>query len=396
MPFSELGFWAVCRLAVTLLASGVVVLWSVLAVAALARVRARRSRLPRSGESVSVLKPLAGVDQALDANLRGFFEQTHPSYEIVFGVQDPRDPALAVARRLKTEYPDVPCRIVVHDAQGMNPKVGNLRAMLAAVHHDLVVISDSNVAVSPGWLNELAAELEQPGVGLVFNPIAGVGERSLGATLENLQLCGPLAAGMAVPTELFGHPTVVGKSMLFRRSVFERLGGFESVASVLAEDYVMGRMFKAAGFRVRMAPTPVRNVSETTSVHAFFARQVRWAMLRLRLQPVAYVLEPLTSPIAFALLTVALGLAPGVVLLWALLATLVRDALLMLLLRGPRGLGRALPLIPLRELLMLAVFVSAPLHRHVSWRGHRLRLSAGTRLYAEHPLPTPTLLRIEG
>ncbi len=386
-------------LTAALLATALVCLWSVLAVAVLARVRLRGPATPpgpaTAPEPISVLKPLCGVDQALEASLRSFFEQRYPDYEIVIGVQDPDDPALAVARKLKAEYPQRACRIVVHNGDGLNPKVANLRGMLAAVSHDLLVISDSNVAVKPGWLGELAAEIARPGVGLVFNPIAGVGERTLGATLENLQLCGPVAAGVAVPTELLGYPAVVGKSMLFRRSVFERLGGFESVASVLAEDYVIGRMFAAAGYGVSLASTPVYNISQSTSVRAFCARQLRWAMLRLRLQPIAYALEPLTSPFAFALLLVLAGLAPWPVLGYGLLATALRDALLFSLLRGPRGLLRALPLLPLRELLSLAVWLAAPCFRHVRWRGHRLRLSAGTRLYVEHPLPLPRLLQIE-
>ena len=278
----------------------------------------------------------------------------------------------------------------------MNPKVANLRGMLAAVNHDLIVISDSNVAVGPTWLAQLAADIQQPGVGLVVNPIAGIGERTLGATLENLQLCGPVAAGVAVPTELLDHPAVVGKSMLFRRSLFERLGGFEAVASVLAEDYVIGRMFGEAGYQVRLASAPVYNVNQSTSVRAFIARQLRWAMLRLRLQPIAYALEPLASPFASALLGVLAGVLPPQALGYGLLATMLRDAALFCMLRGPRGLLRALPLLPLRELLALGTWAVAPAFRHVHWRGHRLRLSAGTRLYAERPLEHARLLDIEG
>jgi ceramide glucosyltransferase len=377
------------------LALCVVSAWSTLAVVALLRARGRRVSGPAGDEPVTVLKPLAGVDASLEQNLRSFFAQTYANYEIVFGVQHPNDPALAIARKLKAEHPEQACRIVVHDGQGINPKVANLRAMLSAGSHDLLVISDSNVAVSVDWLHGLVAALEEDGVGLAFSPIAGVGERTLGAALENCQLCGPIAAGMAVPTELFDHPAVVGKSMLFRRSVFEQLGGFESIASVLAEDYVMGRMFAAGGYRVRLASTPVQNVNETTTVRAFIARQKRWAMMRLRLQPIAYALEPLTSPLQFALLASLLGAGSGRLLVFGLVATLLRDAVLFVVLRGRRGLVRNLLLIPARDVLMLWAWAIAPCFRHVRWRGHRLRLSAGTRLYAEEPVSPPTLLRIE-
>ncbi len=373
-------------------------LWSVLGVLALARVRLRK-RDPHAGhdrhERVSVLKPLCGVDQALHENLRSFFEQDHPNYELVFGIQDPSDPALGVARALKLQYPQVPCCIVVHEGRGMNPKVTNLRAMLTAVQSDLVAISDSNIRVSRSWLRELCGELAEPGTGLVFNPIAGVGELSLGGTLENLQLNSLVAAGTAVPTELFHHPAVIGKSLLLRLSVFEGLGGFESLACVLAEDYVMGRMFGAAGYRVRMAQQPVGNVSQRTSLRALMLRQLRWCMLRVRLQPLAYALEPLTSPFAVALLAPALGVALPPMLLWAALLVSVRDACLWWLLRGPTGLWRALPLAPLRDLLACVAWALAPWLRHVSWRGHRLRLSSGTRLYTERPLPQHGLLTVE-
>jgi ceramide glucosyltransferase len=237
--------------------------------------------------------------------------------------------------------------------------------------------------------------MAQPGVGLVFNLIAGVGERTLGATLENLELNGPIAAGMAVPTELLDHPAVVGKSMLFRRSAFDRLGGFESVASVLAEDYVIGRAFRAAGHAVRLAPTPVCNVSQTTAVRTFFARQLRWAMLRLRLQPFAYLLEPLTRPMLVALCAPLAGLPLGPALVVGFSLTLMRDGAIWWLLRGPVGMLPAMLLLPLRDALMLAAWLGAPWFRHVRWRGRRLRLSAGTRLYAERPLLAQTLLRIE-
>ncbi len=213
-----------------------------------------RPRTPvASFPPVSVLKPLCGVDTALRDNLQTFFEQDYPVFELVFGVQGEDDPAAIVVRELRAAYPDVICRLVVHDGgRGVNPKVSNLRSMMGAVMHDVVVVSDSNVAVHPAYLREMATELAQkdaPGdrVGLVTSLFTGVEEETLGATLENLHLNGTVAGGVAISNELLSKAAVVGKSMMFRRTVFERLGGFSSVAHVLAEDYVMGRMFEAAG-----------------------------------------------------------------------------------------------------------------------------------------------------
>jgi ceramide glucosyltransferase len=346
---------------------------------------------------VSVLKPLRGVDENLEGNLRTFFEQDHPQFELVFGVEGEDDPALAVVRRLRRAYPKTRARIVVHDGgRGINPKVGNLRAMLEHTAHDVVVISDSNIAAPPDYLRRMAAELRDPRVGVVTSMFAGTGERTFGATIENLHLNGGVAAGAALPTELLGHPVVVGKSMMFRRSVFERLGGFESVASVLAEDYVIGRMFHEAGYRVRVCATPIRNVNARTSVRAMFDRHVRWGMIRIRLVPFAFVLEPLTMPLAVALAAPLFGSEVGLALAWGVGLTMVRDAVQWMALRGPSGLARALPLFVVRDAVVIGAWVTAFFRKHVSWRGHRVRVSAGTRLYAERDTARGTTASVEG
>jgi ceramide glucosyltransferase len=370
--------------------------WTLTGLVALLRARRRTVATDRDLAPVSVLKPLCGEDAELRANLRTFFEQDHPRFELVFGVQGNDDPAARIVRELRAEFPEVACKLVVHDGgRGLNPKVSNLRAMMMAVSHELVVISDSNVRVRPHYLRELATIARDPRVGVVTNAIAGVGERTLGATLEASSLNGEVAIGAALPTELLDHPIVIGKSMLFRRSVFERLGGFESVANLLAEDYVIGRMFHEAGYRVALAPTPIENVCGTTTVSGFFQRHQRWGMLRIRLQPFAWMLEPLSRPIAVAVLAPLFGVPIGPALVWAVALTIARDAIAWIALRGPRGLFRALPLFVVRDAILLASFATVPFMRHVRWRGKRVRVSAGTRLYAEHTPEGPRALRVE-
>ncbi|MCA9544363.1 MAG: glycosyl transferase, partial [Myxococcales bacterium] len=89
---------------------------------------ARREALgPAGDEPVTVLKPLCGADDDLEANLATFFEQTYPNYELLFGVEGENDPAIAVVRTLRRRYPDVRCRLVIHDGGlALNPKVSNL------------------------------------------------------------------------------------------------------------------------------------------------------------------------------------------------------------------------------------------------------------------------------
>lgn len=367
--------------------------WTLLGMAALREVRRRPSA--RSEAPVSVLKPLCGLDASLEANLVTFFEQDHPAYELVFGVEGQDDPAIDVVRRLRARYPQVPVRLVVHEGRpGANPKVRNLLAMLPAAAHDRVLISDSNVAVPPHYLREMVGVLDEPGVGLATSLIAGTGDEGLGACLESLHLNGMVAAGIALPTAM-GKACVIGKSMMFRRSVLDALGGLESLGHVLAEDFVMGKMFEAAGLRVRLCPTPVDNVLAHQPVRRFFERQVRWGMMRVRLSPLTYLLEPIATPLAVAMAAPVFGVSPRAPLAWALSLTLLRDAVQWSLLRGPRGVLRALPLAPLRDLVVLAAWAIAPFRRHVSWRGTRVRVSSGTRLLREAS-PAPPMPSIDG
>lgn len=339
---------------------------------------------------VTVLKPLCGADDDLAANLETFFVQTHDTYELLFGVEGESDPAIAVVRGLQAKYPAVQCRLVVHDGGGaLNPKVSNLVRTLEAGSHDVVLISDSNVACAPQYVAEMVAQLAQPGVGMVSSLFAGVGERTLGATLDNLHLNGHCNPSVAL-AERIGTPAVVGKSMMFRRSVFDSLGGFESVTHVLAEDYVMGRMLHEAGYRVVLDRRVLSNVNRNTTVRGFFRRHLRWGLLRSRLIPATFAAEPLSNP-AF------IGLVSGAVLgslwplLWALGLTLVRDAAAWWRLRGTDGLLHALPLGPLKDVGLALVWLVAPHLKRVKWRETTVRVSAGTRVYAEGPMAKPSI-----
>lgn len=355
--------------------------WVALGLAALRHVT-RATAPSEAPPPVTVLKPLAGADPRLADNLRSFFEQDHPDYELLFGCEDAADPAVAVVRALIAEHPRVRARLVVHEGpRGSNPKVRNLRGIIDLAAHDLVLVSDSNVRAPRGYLREAAA-LWGGEVGLVTHLFAGAPGpgSSLAAWVEAVLLAGFCAPGSALPTAL-GHAAVIGKSMLFSRSELASFGGLERVADVMAEDYVLGRMFQVRGRRVTLAPTVVENALGDVTWRALFDRHLRWSMLRLRLHPHLWFVEPFTSPLVAAL---ALGLVYGARGAAAGAALMVaRDVASWGMLRGPRALWAPLLLGPLRELVMVAVWLVTPWKRRVSWRGHRMRLESGTLLYDE-------------
>jgi ceramide glucosyltransferase len=346
--------------------------------------RARQRRLPEFTPPISIFKPLKGLDEELEENLRTFFSLDYPSYQLLFCVAAPDDPAADVVRKLLAEFPERDAELIVGCAEfGLNPKVESLAAMSSYRKHDVILISDSNVRVNPAYLRETACYLSEPGVGLVSNLFVGVGEQQPAAIMENLHLNGYIAGGVAMASVL-GVTCVVGKSMLMPWHVLKAIGGFGAVRNLLAEDQVIGALVRKAGYRVRLSHHVIENVNRQRGFRWFLNRHSRWHKIRYRMALPVYLFEPIANLASVGVVWAFSGDSGiawgGLVLLVGL--GMIRDAVQTRWLRGSFPKLRHLVFSPAKDLLLLPVWFDALVHRSIQWRGNSFRVGRLTRLRA--------------
>ncbi len=355
------------------------------AVAAL-EVHRRRSRAEARTDFaplVSIIKPLSGVDPSLEENLETFFRLEYPSYEIIFSFASEADPAFAAARRVADRFPHVASVFVVDGREpGRNSKVNRLRAGISRARGACILFSDGDTRVPRDFLSRGISFFSDPSVGLVSHLFRATGASSLAARLESLYLDGILRPGTAAIARILRMPCVVGKSILVSRSALNAIGGMSRLQDHLAEDFLLGRLVREAGFRVALSSDEIETVSGSKSLSSVWQRHRRWALLRRRLGGASYAAEALSSPAPFAAgAAVASGGAPEVLTI-VLALWLARLAIEAFALRraGSAPPAGALFWIPLRDVAVAALFWASLAGDRTSWRGRCLRVGPGTLL----------------
>jgi ceramide glucosyltransferase len=335
----------------------------------------------RSGfePAVSILKPLRGLDDGLEENLESFFRLDYPAYELVFSLASPEDPAYAVARRAADRHPAVASTFVFDPRErGGNAKVNRLEAAVGHARHRMLLLSDGNVRVRPDFLRRAVSWFEDSRVGLVSHLFFATGARGLASRLESLYLNGCSQSGTLLVARALRMPCVVGKSILVSRGALDAMGGLARLRDFLAEDFLLGREVRRAGYRVVLSGDAVETTEMRKSAGAVWARHRRWAMMRRRLGGALYAGEALSSPFVWAFAavlnggTAALGWAIGFLALrYATESAVLKRA-------GVRpGLLDGI-LFPVRDLGAAVVFVAGLTGRSVTWRGRPMRIGRET------------------
>lgn len=357
------------------------------AAAAMALVRMRRTTRgnpsPAATPAVSILKPLCGLDDGLEQNLESFFRLDYPEYEVVFSFAADTDPAYPIARRVADRHPSVPSTFVF-DARdgGGNAKIDRLAAGLARARHRMVLTSDGNVRVRPDFLSRAVSHFAQSGVGVVSHLFLASGAVTLASRVESLYLNGCLQPGTTALSGLLKLPCVVGKSILISRTALEAIGGFPSLENYLAEDYLIGRAVRQAGYGVVLSADVIETREVGKSPGVAFARHRRWAMMRHQLAGPLYLCEVFSGPLPWALVLGAAGAWPAAgVLLGARYAMEGFVAAKL----GARLRLADWFLLPVRDLAAAGVFLAGLVGGPISWRGRALRIGRDTRIVRPAP-----------
>ena len=352
--------------------------YSGLAVIAALRYLAVRPPDLRAAEPVSILKPLAGLDADLESNLRTFFEQDYPAFEILFAVREPEDPAVVVVEKLRQEYLNVPSRLLITgEPPYPNAKVFSLDRMLHASAHDLLVMSDSDIRVTRAMLRTIAAEFQDPKLGIATCPYRAVAGGSFWSKIEAIGMNTDFLAGILVARMLEGMRFAVGPTIAARRRALESIGGFDRLKDYLAEDFVMGKFAAEAGHGVSLSSYVIEHhIGSSVDFRHNAAHRIRWTRSTRRSRPAGYLGQLFTMPVPLALLVTAWNplwwpVLPVTLAIRGVAAWIVAELVLR---SRPNWL-----LLPLEDIAGFCFWIAGFFGNTITWRGRRYRLESDGR-----------------
>ena len=370
--------WVACLPLLPATITGLGLLATVAGAIAVHRFSRRPAVSPRQRPPITVLRPLCGDEPQLEAALHSICSQAYPAFQIVFGVQDPHDPAMEAVQRVRRHYPGLDISVVADPAtHGANRKISNLINMLPMAQHDVLVFSDSDLHVAPDYLDTIVAALEIPATGLVttictaFPTTPGPVGR-LGATaISHSFLPGALLAFW------LGRQDCLGTTMALRRETLASVGGLECLAGHLADDSVLADRVNDLGLSVRLASSVPRTAVPEAALQTLWQHELRWARTIRSIEPALFFASSLQFPLFWALLTwlisgCAAWAGAIVVLSWFIRAAAGWMNDQQLLHDLPKTGSCPVWLLAARDVMSVALVAMSFLGGRVVWRGHEM------------------------
>jgi ceramide glucosyltransferase len=296
----------------------------------------RRPSNSRFAPPVSILKSLKGVDPHMYAAFRSHCVLDYPEYEVLFGVQDPKEPALTLVQRLKEEF---------------------------------------------HYLSRVLAPFAAPDVGMVTALYRALPGKTLGSRLEALGLASEFAGAVLLAREMEGGIRFgLGATLATTKTAVQEIGGLEAIVDYIADDYELGARIAAKGHRIELAQTIVETALPDYSFGEFWSHQLRWARTVKACRPAQYlgllftlglpwgVLAVIVSPINWwTWLVFGIAAVTRFASAWYVPTHVLRDDYVV----------RDLWLVPMRDFVALAIWVASYMGNTVEWRGMRFKLRKG-------------------
>jgi ceramide glucosyltransferase len=346
-------------------------------------VRRKRSTAAEFHPPVSILKPLKGFDHDMYASFASHCRQQYAGeYELLFGVGSIDDPAVAAVEQLKAEFPQVAIRLVLcPEVLGTNGKVSNLAQMVPQARFEHILINDSDIKVSPRYLERAMAPFADAKVGMVTALYRGRSHGTLGSKLEALGISTDFAAGVLTARKLEGGIRFgLGSTLAMSREALDAIGGLATLADYLADDYELGARIAAEGYRVELIDEVVETTVPAYSFGQFLAHQLRWARGMRDARKWGYVGVVFTFGLPWAILNL---IAAGASLSSLALLSLVCAARVTVALAIGVGVLRDMQvlrdlwLLPLRDMAALFIWAWSYAGNTITWRDQRFALKDG-------------------
>jgi ceramide glucosyltransferase len=363
---------AMWRDAVLLLALSPLVYYVLATLAALRFFgRERTPRLSNYTPPLSVLKPVRGVDFGSYENFASFCRQEYPDYEILFAVNDDGDPAVPVIQRIIAEFPGLKIRLLVGaEHLGANRKVNKLARLAREARNEVFVLTDGDVRVGPYYLHEMIAPLADRKTGAVTSFYRGIAEKNLGAEIEAVGASSDFFAGVLMARWTEGITFALGASIATTKEWLAKMGGFESIADALADDYELGHRIAKAGGAVVLSREVVWTMYPAQTLRSFWDHQVRWARTVRLCRPLSYIGLLFTQGLPWALLAALVAPSKWIAGVYLLAYLILRFAMAWMV--GVWGVGdevlsRKIWLVPLRDAVHFIIWLASFGSNHIRW-----------------------------
>lgn len=351
---------------------------------------ARLDHPPGFTPPLTLLKPLHGAEPHLEEHLVTFFEQDYPQYEILFCTRTAEDAGLAIARSIAARYPQIAARFFsTGEPPYINAKVRSMELMEEAASYDILVISDSDVRVTPDYLQAVALPFADPRVGGITCPYRGVAaEGGLWARLEAVGMSVEMTSGVLVARMMEGMQFTLGPTMAFRRDTIRRMGGFRVTAEYCADDFVLGNETFKQGQTIVLSHHTIDHMVINASLAQSLKHQVRWMKSTRFSRPKGHFGTALTFSMPFGLLGLVAGIASHHVavgiflLLWAVASRWALSIAVGNWVVGDRNWFNLLVLYPIRDLMGFGFWAASYLSSKILWRGRIFQLLPGGKMRA--------------